>query len=208
MKFIEIVFRIGVILAIFSFIWGLIKIGFTIVRGGLPLSYPASLALKALQFFIIVAVTILFCTDNAGDSTYNTLVTGLILLMYFVGKIQNTRIISMMVQIQGKTFGDNARPKMGLEIGLVVLNMAVFTFFVLEPQFAENSVSRWFYTTITDIEKTPIFGFIFKIIGFFFTLAILMRMMNAIGFILSGKAFEKKKSRNNDQHFDDFEELN
>lgn len=208
MKLLELIFRIGVILAIFSFIWGLIKFGLAILRGGLPLSYPASLALKTLQFLIIVAVSILFCVDDPSGSLGNTLITGMILLMFFIGKIQNTRVINMMIQIQGKQFGEHTKPKLGLEIGIVALSMCVFGFFILEPQFAENSVSRWFYNSIIDIESTPIFGFIFKIIGFFFTLSILMRMFNAVGMILSGQAFEKTtRKSSNDQDFDDFEEI-
>lgn len=174
----------------------------------MPLSYPASLALKALQFFLIVAVSIQFCTDDPTGSMSKTISTGLILLMYFIGKIQNTRVFNMMIQVQGKSFGETAKPNLGLEIGVVAFSMLIFTAFLLLPEYAVNSVTTWFYTTIIDIESTPIFGFIFKIIGFFFTVTILMRLFNAIGYILSGKAFEKRKEKTNDQHFDDFEELN
>jgi ABC-type multidrug transport system fused ATPase/permease subunit len=100
---------------------------------------------------------------------------------------------------------------MKAELGVIILAMALFTFLVINPAFAENQVSNWFYTSIKDIESTPIFGFVFGIVGFFFSLSIIFRMVNSISMILSGKAFEKQaSSETNEQsdQFDDFEEIN
>lgn len=116
----------------------------------------------------------------------------------------------MRIQIQGRVITDAVKPKMGLEFGIVALAMAVFFFLLYRPELAQNSISIWFYTNILDIEDTPIFGFIFKIVGFFFTITMLIRMVNAIGFILSGKAFNQNQNPNNDQDsegFDDYEEI-
>ncbi|MDR0801677.1 hypothetical protein [Fluviicola sp.] len=216
MEFISLIFRLGVILAIFSFIWGILKFGFVLLRGGVPMSYPLGLALKTIQYLLIADVAILFCTDNPNGNLATSITTGLILLMYFVGKVQNMQLRSvMMIQIQGRTLSEAHKPKMGFEFGIVALAMAVFGFLLWNPNFAENKISSWFYSNIADIENTPIFGFIFKVIGFFFTITMLLRMVNALSILFSGKAFGKGPD-NDDQnnpnqnpfnHFDDYEEV-
>ena len=212
MEFIGLIFRLGVVLAIFSFIWGLLKFLLTLLRGGIPLSYPFKMGLKTVQYFLIAELTILFCNQDASNSVQQTILTGLILLMYFVGKVQNTQFKFAMIQIQGRQFQQPEKPNMQLEFGLVVLAMTFFGFLSFFPEYADNAVSKWFYTSITDIETTPIFGFIFKIVGFFFTLTILFRMIGAVSLILSGRGFGNSNRGNSqkkqDNQFDDYEEVN
>lgn len=211
MEFFNLIFRLGVVLAIFSFIWGFIKIGLTILRGGMPLSAPMNIGIKTLQYLLLAEVTIIFCTSDNGDYLAEAVTTGLILLMYFIGKMQNQRLKFMMVQFQGHGLNVPNKPNMKAELGVIILAMALFTFLVINPVFAENQVSNWFYTSIKDIETTPVFGFIFGIVGFFFSLSIIFRMVNSISMILSGKAFEKQASEESNEQsdkFDDFEEIN
>lgn len=211
MEFFNLIFRLGVVLAIFSFIWGFIKIGLTILRGGMPLSAPMNIGIKTLQYLLLAEVTILFCTTDNGNYLAEAVTTGLILLMYFIGKMQNQRLKFRMVQFQGQGLNVPNKPNMKAELGVIILAMALFTFLVVNPVFADNQISNWFYTSIKDIETTPIFGFIFGIVGFFFSLSIIFRMVNSISMILSGKAFEKQASEETNEQsdkFDDFEEIN
>jgi hypothetical protein len=157
-EFISLIFRLGVILAIFSFIWGILKFGFVLLRGGVPMSYPLGLAFKTLQYLLIADVAILFCTDNPNGNLSTSITTGLILLMYFIGKVQNMQFKAMMsIQIQGRSLTEGPKPKMGMEFGIVALAMAVFGFLLWKPEFAANAISNWFYKSIIDIESTPIF---------------------------------------------------
>ncbi|MFA9210240.1 MAG: hypothetical protein ACEQR5_00315 [Moraxellaceae bacterium] len=211
MEFFNLIFRLGVVLAIFSFIWGFIKIGLTILRCGMPLSAPMNIGIKTLQYLLLAEVTILFCTSDNGDYLAEAVTTGLILLMYFIGKMQNQRLKFMMVQFQGQGLNVPNKPNMKAELGVIILAMALFTFLVVNPVFADNQISNWFFTSIKDIETTPVFGFIFGIVGFFFSLSIIFRMVNSISMILSGKAFEKQASEETNEQsdkFDDFEEIN
>jgi len=100
------------------------------------------------------------------------------------------------------------------EIILITLSGLLFLGLVWYPQFAENAVALWFQKSILDIESTVIIGFIFKIIGFFFLLGMIFKMLNALNYLISGKPLFDIKSRfsrtneeKNDKHFDDFEEL-
>ena len=186
------------------------------------MSYPLGLAFKTLQYLLIADVAILFCTDNPNGNLSTSITTGLILLMYFIGKVQNMQFRAMMsIQVQGRSLTEGPKPKMGIEFGIVALAMAVFGFLLWKPEFAENAISNWFYRNIIDIENTPIFGFIFKIVGFFFTIGMLLRMLNALSVIFSGRAFGQRQQNSNnsdrndrnnrndrnDAHFDDYEEV-
>lgn len=209
MEFIYLVFRLGVVLAIFSFIWGLLQLAFTILRGGLPLPYPVALGLKTIQYFLIADITILFCAPNDEVVIMDAVLSGCILLLYFVGKLQNARMRFIMVQVQSN-LNKPVKQNMNLEVAIVVLSMLLFGFLISQPQFAVNDASTWFYTSIIGIEKTPIFGFIFQVLGFVFTLSIILRLINAFTQIISGRAFSASGNNDNepsDKHFDDYEEV-
>ena len=144
MEFISLVFRLGVVLAIFSFIWGILRFLLTILRGGLPLSYPFKIGLKTIQYFLIAELTILFCIEQNDGDLQRIILTGLILLMYFIGKVQNMQFKMMMIQIQGRGMQTPEKPNMSLEFGIVLLAMSLFTFLALYPDYAYNGVSKWF----------------------------------------------------------------
>ncbi|HLP55650.1 MAG TPA: hypothetical protein VK151_11500 [Fluviicola sp.] len=214
MEFISLVFRLGVVLAIFSFIWGLLRLGLTILRGGAPLSYPVGLSLKMVQYFLIADITILFCETKSDSLQLDLVLSGLILLMYFIGKVQNMKTKLQFITIQTRGLNEVHKPNMNLEFGVIALSMALFVFLAIKQEYAVNPASTWFYKTITDIEKTPIFGFIFQVIGFFFTINMLLKMFGAVTLLLSGKAFNKPNDKNrndngddNPYHFDDYEEI-
>lgn len=215
MDFITLVFRLGVVLAIFSFIWGLLRLGFTVLRGGVPLTYPIALALKMVQYFLIADITVLFCENKSDALPLDLVLSGLILLMYFVGKVQNMKNRFMIVQFQNRSLRQTYQPKMRLEFAVIALGMGLFIFLAINPDYAVNPMSQWFYTNITEIEKAPVFGFIFKIVGFFFTLSILFRLAGAFTILLSGQAFngngnqgtQNGGSQRDDDDFDDYEEI-
>jgi len=79
------------------------------------------------------------------------------------------------------------------------------------PEYAENKLSLWFHDSIIDIESTPIFGFIFKVIGFIFIVTLFSKLLTSLNMMFSRK---KNNDINNDienkedvDKFDDFEEI-
>lgn len=217
MKFIELAFRLGVVFAIFGFIWGIFQILLGILRGARQKTVIEEYSLKFVQYFFLVDVTFLFCIKKVGSDQilFNELVfSGFILLLYFVGKLQNKQQRLSFFQISGTRI-PNFKPvyNFSAEVGAIVFAIALFTFFIFMPVYANNPVSNWFYQSILDIEDTFFFGFIFKIIGFFVLLGIIMKLVNGIAFLISGKPiasmrgrFDSDKSKKDD--FDDFEEIN
>lgn len=218
-KFIEFAFRLGVVFAIFGFLWGIFQIALSILRGTRPKTVFEEYALKFVQYFFLVDVTFLFCVEKENESgiLINELVlAGFILLLYFVGKFQKQQQRFNVLQFAGNRLPNfKALFNLKAEIIAITFSIAVFTSLIFFPEYAKNPISSWFYVSILDIESTPIFGFIFKIIGFFVLLSILLKLVNGFSFLLSGAPFMSvqrefnagKKDKNKDD-FDDFEEVN
>lgn len=96
------------------------------------------------------------------------------------------------------------------EIILIVLSLLIFVGFWFKPEWASNPMSLWFHESILDIEDTPIFGFIFKIVGFFFLLGLINKMVSAFTFLLNGgRTNNPRPPKNHDDQDDyiDFEEI-
>jgi hypothetical protein len=171
--------------------------------------------IKSIKYLFLVNVTFLFCLDiNQQDVTLkNLLPSAIILLMYFIGKFQQKqKQIRLMGSFGNESFNEvfNIRA----EIVLITAAIVLFISFIYFPQYASNGVANWFRESIIDLETTVLIGFIFKVIGFFFLVGMIIKMVNAVIYILSGQPFidiqtsinsgkEKRKS----DDFDDFEEV-
>ncbi len=215
MELINFIFRLGVVFAIFGFIWGIFQIGYSLLRAGSTKSIGEDYLIKMVKYFFLVDVTSIFCFDNELNMN-QLIITALILLTYFIGKLQNQQNKLVMFQMVA-----NGLPKQEVkfdlkaEVVVIIMSVGFFIGFMFFPQYAQNPVSIWFHDSIINIEDTPIFGFIFKVIGFIFIVNLFFKMLNGFSQILSGKPLtqnvnNKKDSNdsNDDSKFDDFEELN
>jgi len=214
-EIINTIFRIGVILAIFGFLWALVQFAFTLLTQGFGRKIWQFYILKTFQYVFLVQVTILFCYENESSlslSNNSIFISALILIFYFISKLQNRqKQTSMISMIQGGRNMLSRIFELKYEIALVIFGSLFFALNVAYPDLAYNKVSNWFYTSIVDLEDTPIFGFIFKFIGFFFLISVFSKLLNAVLFTLS-----PRKAQNSPQHpddnrsdddFDDFEEI-
>ena len=183
MNLLKFAFLMGVMFAVFAFLWGFVRLSITLLR---PKHFERSIieeySIKTLQYFFLIDVTFLFCLNhnNAGYILPYELYTGaLILVVYFVGKLQNRQKRSTLFKA---SLGESMKfltPVFNLkaEIGVILFGIAMFVFFIFYPDFAQNPISNWFYESIIGIEEAPIIGFIFKVIGFFILLSILNKLM-------------------------------
>ena len=213
------IFRIGVLLAIYNFLWWLINMGLSLVRGGRKKMVFETYLIKFVKYFFFVDVTLLFCLDSAQSNVDIGRVTiaGLVLLIYFVGKIQTNQMRKSMFSVQGNMAGMQEMMKrmqpvfdIRYEIVVIVLSIGIFTTLIFFPQWAVNPISNWFLETILDIEDTPIFGFVFKVIGFFFMISIFMKVAQGFMTMLTGGGIinnSKDDQSEDDDHFDDFTEI-
>jgi hypothetical protein len=216
MDLLNLIFRLGVLFAIYGFLWFFIELGLTFLRAGRQKTIGENYLIKSVKYLFLVNVTFLFCLDlNQNNvSFYNAMPSAIVLVTYFIGKLQQQQ---QRLQLFGQI---NAQiPQMNdfnlkTEIILIVASIALFIGFLFFPQYASNNIANWFKSSILDIESTVIIGFIFKIIGFFFLLGMIMKMINAINYIISGKPVVDIKtnfnsnSKKDEDKFDDFEEIN
>ena len=213
------IFRLGVVFAIYGFLWGLIEIGFRLLTSGRERTVGEVYLLRGVKYAFLADVVFLFCIDgDVSNLNYlNQLVmAGIILLTYFVGKLQNNQTRNRMFQVF-----TNARmqlPKqitlfnLRAEIAVIILAIAIFVLFNFAPNYAANPISVWFYESIIDIEDTVFFGFIFKVIGFFFLLNLFAKMINGVTFLLSGARppqdpFDQQNDDDDNDDYDPWEEV-
>lgn len=214
------IFRLGVIFAIFGFLWFLINLGVGLIRGNRNKTIQEAYILKFARYLFMVDVTILFCINQSdGELSWNkTIIAGLVLLMYFLGKLQNAQLRSQAFKFYGNAgmgLINQFKPIFNLkaEAFVISLSVLIFILLILFPQYAANPISTWFYESIVDIEDTPVFGFIFKVIGFFFVLSIFMRLAQAFTALLAGQSSQNPDdhfgddNNDNDDDFDDYEEI-
>ena len=213
MDLLNLIFKLGVFFSIYGFLWFFIELGLTFLSGGRKRTRFETYLIKGIKYAFLVNVTFLFSVDlnKYQINFYNLIPSALILITYFVGMLQQKQRQQLFMGQLGKSTADVMTIK--AEIILITLSGFLFLGLVCYPQFAENTVSLWFQRSILDIESTVIIGFIFKIIGFFFLLGMIFKMLNALNYLISGKPLFDIKSRSSnmnkkdDTHFDDFEEL-
>lgn len=215
MNLLDFIFRLGVVFAIYGFLWGIFELGILMISAGRKRSLGEVYLIKAIKYVFLADVTFLFCFEGSNSSMLvmnQVIFSGIILLTYFIGKLQKNQNKSMLF-----TFAGANMPKrqtlfnMKAETAIIIISLGVFIAFWFFPQYASNSISQWFHDSILNIENTPVFGFIFKVIGFFFLLSLIVKMMRAFTFLLSGgKIVNKPQNNSNEDNddFDDFEELN
>jgi len=220
MDLLKFAFLMGVMFAVFGFLWGGVRLAISLIRPKhIEKSMVEEYSIKALQYFFLIDVTFLFCLHHNNSEyilPYELYTGAMILVLYFVGKLQNRQKRSTLFKA---SLGDNMNfltPMFNIkaEIGVILFGMVMFVFFIFYPHYAHNPISNWFYDSITGIEEAPIIGFIFKIVGFFIMLSIVNKLINGLFYLLSGKPLVTTnmyvgadKNEEDTTKFDDFEEL-
>lgn len=219
MELLEFIFRLGVVFAIYGFLWGLIEIGFRLLTSGRQRTIGEVYLLRGIKYLFLADVTFLFCIDgDVSKMNYmnQLILSGIVLLMYFIGKLQNNQtrnqVFKVFVNMRSQLPKQLTLFNLRAEILVIVLAIVVFAGFNFAPEYAANPISVWFYESINNIEDTPVFGFIFKVIGFFFLVSMISKMLNAITFLLNGAKtpkdpFDQGGNDSNEGGFDHWEEV-
>jgi hypothetical protein len=91
------------------------------------------------------------------------------------------------------------------ELAVALISISITILWVFFPVALDSVVTQWFYEQTNDLIKIPIIGWIFKLAGFFFLLATLVRFLAAITWMLRGP--KSKPTKRDADEFDDFEEI-
>lgn len=217
MELLNQIFQLGVLFAIYGFIWGIFEIALSLFRAGRAKTLGEEYLVKGVKYLFLVDVTFLFCLDLEQEniSTYNLTISGLVLLTYFVGKLQNKQNQQAMFQMMQNGFPKmTANFNLKAEVAVITISLLTFVLFIFYPDIAKNPLSLWFHESITSIAETPIIGFIFKVIGFFFLISMIFKMINAFMYLISGQplvqassTFKSFKDKKKEDDFDEYEEL-
>jgi len=220
---IDFIFRLGVVFAVFGFIWWLFNALLTILRGGASKNVVETYSLKFINYVFLVSVTARFCTEEydgtpGNDGLAGNIVGGFILLMFLLGKIQKKEQRVNMIKAMGSMTA-RFEPVYNKTIEWVLLfaSVAMLILFESIPSLMHNPITNWFVESIINIIDTPVFGFIFKVVGFFVMLRIIFKFLGGflqlIGFrtvVQSSSYFESDQEnteKENKDEFDDYEEM-
>jgi hypothetical protein len=215
MQILEFIFHFGVIIAVFTFLWWFLGLLLSLIFAPFGLT-PGKIyyAQKTLKYFFLVTVAFRFALDDrfglqGSQEIKGYIISALILLAYLIGKTEakNNRVkfyanFGNMRQMPVTPFDRNK------ELLLIGFAIAVYAYFVFFPDGSHNVITNWLVDSIVSISDTPVFGWIFKIIGFFFLIMVIMRCVNGFFALLglSSRQNNTPSQRNNDD-FDDYEEV-
>ena len=216
MELISLLFRLGVLFAIYGFIWFFVDTFIRLITAGSQRNKIEYYLIKSAKYLFLVNVLVLFCLNKTKtEITFiNIAPTLSIFCIYLIGRLQNDERKSM---IQLSFFGKQ-RNKSGAksnfnrrnEIMLIIGALIAFVVLAFNADYAKNNIAEWFYASIIDIEQTAIIGYIFKFIGVLFLISMIFKMIGAISYILNGGPIIDVKSRiknKKDDEFDDYEEV-
>ncbi len=205
------IFNLGVLFSVYGFIWFFIELLMKFITSNRKQKIGEIYFSKAIKYIFLANVTFLFGLENNQINWQNLTLSGLILLLYFIEKLQkNEKQAVLMSQFRGLVnLGKNKEFNRKAEIIIISISIAFYSTLIFLPGLAENPISKWFYNEIINIENLPLIGFIFKVIGFFFLLGIIIKITNSFVYLLSRNLYKNNNSfnQNNDDEFDDYEEI-
>ena len=221
MEILKFIFVLGINFSIFGFIWGLMMMVLRMFRTpGKPSSQPLDYVLRIFKYFLLVSVTANYIAkfqtaEQATNIGLTHMIVGTIVMaLYLLGKLQNRAVLSQLGQHPlFARFANGVDPK--VERFLLLGSVGYFVACLLYPQMVDNGLVNWFTDSIQNIYDTPIIGWVFMVIAFFFLINILMRAANVIGRLMNGQSLtnpgpkaefryrERRFNPNNDQSNND-----
>ncbi|MEX1001775.1 MAG: hypothetical protein WDZ35_06635 [Crocinitomicaceae bacterium] len=207
MEILKFIFVLGINFSIFGFIWGIFMF---LLRALQPPAQQrnegVSYVLRIIKYFLLVSVTANYIAvyemgePGARVSTMNIVLGSIVLGLYLLGKLQNRTIMN---QIAKNPLISQFLPKIDpkVERFLLIGSLLYFIACLLYPIMVDNAVINWFTETIIGIYETPVIGWIFSVIAFFFLISIIMRGANVIGKILNGESITDNPNVGGSVHF-------
>lgn len=204
MKALSLIFHLGVLFSSFAFIWFWLQLLFMAI---LPENIRTSFRyfLQLLQSLFLGVLVLKFVDKTEGSLSVNSMLA-LSLITYFLYLLRNLRSEQPAVQVQ---FYSNLYKKVKMknewEWAVALISISVTILWIYFPVALNSVITQWFYEQTHDLIQVPIIGWIFKLAGFFFLLATLIRFIAAITWMLRGPT--SKPPKNDAEDFDEFEEI-
>lgn len=203
MKVLSHIFHLGVLFSGFAFIWFWLQLLFMLI---LPEGVRMQLRyfLQLLQSLFLGVLVLKFTLTAEGTLHLSGLLI-VSLLTYFLYLLRNLRSNQQAVQFSFYTnLQKKIRMKNEWEWAVALISLSITILWVFYPAALESPVTHWFYVQTHALINTPVLGWIFKIAGFFFLLATLIRFLAAITWVLKPR---KTTQASDTEDFDPFEEI-
>jgi hypothetical protein len=198
------VFHLGVLFSAFAFIWFWLQL---LLMFLLPEGIRMQLRyfLQLLQSLFLGVLVLKFVAKEEGSLTVNGMLV-LSLITYFLYLLRNLRSERNAMQFQLYTnLYKKVKMKNEWELAVALISISITILWVFFPVALDSVVTQWFYEQTHDLIQIPIIGWLFKLAGFFFLLATLIRFLAAITWMLRGP--KSKLSERDSDDFDEFEEI-
>ncbi len=198
------VFHLGVLFSAFAFIWFWLQL---LLMFLLPEGIRMQLRyfLQLLQSLFLGVLVLKFVDKEEGSLTLNGMLV-LSLITYFLYLLRNLRSERNAMQVQLYTnLYKKVKMKNEWELAVALISISITILWVFFPVALDSVVTQWFYEQTHDLIQIPIIGWIFKLAGFFFLLATLIRFLAAITWMLRGP--KSKLPERDSNNFDEFEEI-
>jgi hypothetical protein len=198
------IFHLGVLFSAFAFIWFWLQL---LLMMFLPEGIRMQLRylLQLLQSLFLGVLVLKFVAKEEGSLAVNSTLV-LSLITYFLYLLRNLRSERNAMQFQLYTnLYKKVKMKNEWELAVALISISITILWVFFPVALDSVVTQWFYEQTHDLIQIPIIGWIFKLAGFFFLLATLIRFLAAITWMLRGPK-SKLPERDSDD-FDEFEEI-
>lgn len=194
MEVLYFIFGLGIAFSIFGFLWGMIMLLVSFVTRSISERTQVQFyVLRIVKYFFLVSVIanyiIKYEAGSGGDNTVavsNMVVGTIVLALYLLGKLQKRTLLN---QFSKNRLVSMLAPPIDPKVERYLLSGSIvyFVFCLQYPVLVDNAVVNWFTESIVNIYDTPIFGWIFALIAFFFLINIIFRGANVIGSLLTGQ---------------------
>jgi hypothetical protein len=204
MNALSLIFQLGVLFSAFAFIWFWLQLLLMVI---LPENIRIQFRyfLQLLKSLFLGVLVLKFVAKEEGNLTVDSMLI-LSLITYFLYLLRNLRSAQNAMQVQVYTnLYKKVKMKNEWELAVALISISITILWVFFPVALDSVVTQWFYEQTQDLIKIPIIGWIFKLAGFFFLLATLIRFLSAITWMLRGP--KSKTPKRDAEDFDDFEEI-
>jgi hypothetical protein len=206
----KLIYNLGVTFAIVSFIWKLIEVTITILRKK-KMNRIESYILKTSKYLLIANLTALYALNKTNQSDSTLFVCGIILVMYFMSKLQKEQRRMQFFQMQNNLNLHQLHFNLKAEVTIIILASLFFISLFFIDGITESNISLFFNQAVVDISNMFLIGFIFQLIGVFFVINIFLKTINSITYLLGGRTQQSPPNQGNSiddsTNFDDYEEV-
>lgn len=214
MEILKFIFQLGIIFMVFQMIWGFFMLIYRLLTGLSERPVYETFAFKILNNYFLISLsaiqTLQYTLKPENPAPLMIILAIAVLYSYMAGRLERNRFVIQMNNMRVNT----ERVNMSWESLLILASLVYYSYAINQPQILNNSANKWFYDAVMAIYETPIIGWIFMFLGFFFLLINLIKSVyvtaSAITWVMERIAGKPRNNRNdNDEDgYTSYEEIN